>query len=113
MAANTEYQLMQWSGLKIAAKERRQTDYEKCVWVHLCERGVQAMNPTPYHLTAAGIIAALLLLAGRSDMGAPLWQTLLGLLACGVVTAVALGVYHLDEVDKRHREQLQRRNKSA
>lgn len=67
-------------------------------------------KPNPYHLDAVAITTAILLLAGRSDMGAPLWQTILGLLACGMAALYAWLRYQRDVADKRHREQLRRRN---
>ncbi|WNX85220.1 hypothetical protein RWV98_02795 [Agathobaculum sp. NTUH-O15-33] len=64
----------------------------------------------PYHATAATLTVAIVMLAGQSDMGAPIWQTALGLTACGIIGAAAWVRYYRAKEDKRHHEQTERRH---
>ena len=59
----------------------------------------------------AGLAAwiAVVMLAARSDAGAPVWQTAVGLLLCGVLTLWAWLGYQRAVEAKRSREQVQRR----
>ncbi|MCQ5130322.1 hypothetical protein NE562_11675 [Butyricicoccus faecihominis] len=59
----------------------------------------------------AGLAAwiAVVMLAARSDAGAPVWQTAVGLMVCGVLALWAWLGYQRGTVDKRHREQTRRR----
>lgn len=63
----------------------------------------------PYHTTAASLAVTIVILAGQSDMGAPIWKTALGLTACGIIGAAAWVRYYRTEEDKRHHEQTERR----
>lgn len=59
----------------------------------------------------AGLAAwiAVVLLAARSDAGAPVWQTAVGLLLCGALALWAWLGYQRGVEAERSREQLRRR----
>lgn len=62
------------------------------------------MRMNPYHTTAASLAVTVVMLAGQSDMGAPIWQTAFGLTACGIIGAAAWVRYYRQMEDKRQRE---------
>lgn len=68
------------------------------------------MRMNPYHTTGASLAVTIVILAGQSDMGAPIWQTALGLTACGIIGAAAWVKYYKLIESKRHHEQTERRH---
>ena len=63
----------------------------------------------PYHTTAASLAVTVVILAAQSDMGAPIWQTAIGLAACGIIGAAAWVRYYRQMEDKRQRTMNERR----